>query len=147
MENEVVKNEDMVSAEQVESKAVNGGKLLIGRTPSVWKGKTIHEYYVEMTLKGKEMRARFKPAGSDDVHGYDVMDLVFVGAKEVEFRREVTKQADYATGEVKDKDVYTMCSKDEEGMEYYASIKPYKKSDEDVLKMIIRRFEIMNKAE
>ena len=92
-------------------------------------------YFVSGTVRKKAVKVSLT---APDIGGYEVLDIVFDGAKLVPLYR--------SPFEVKDNDGkvtasgyrYYAVSRDDEGMLYTAQVKPSRKSDQALLEMMIK---------
>lgn len=99
-------------------------------------GKTFYAYFIKGKIRGKEARIALSPP---DVGGYTVLDIVFGNAMQAELVTKPWEIKDEKTGQVTSGMTYAVESHDEDGTVYECAIKPAKKSDKDLLNMLLAR--------
>lgn len=108
-------------------------KLIVSRETYTKEGKEYFAYFVSGEIKGKPVRVNVVP---HDIGGYDVLDIVFIGAKEVtlDIRKLEMKEGE----QVKIIDTFYVVSADENGEIYECPVKAKNKSDKVLLTMLTR---------
>ena len=99
------------------------GKIMVEREPYEKDGKTFQSYFIRGTVRGVDFRVRIVPP---DYGGYTVLDIVYA----------IT---DEKTGRVTKGNSYAVHSEDEDGTVYECKIIPFRKSDKDLLQMLLNK--------
>ena len=108
------------------------------------KKKAWH-YYVEVILRGKAIEVDFVPKGSGDVGGYDLLDQIFNGRREMPLYAKDFKFENNG-GEVVEGVSYE-CFEEVDGFELCIGIKPSKNSDKALMDFALARFKAKQAAE
>ena len=107
----------------------------VEREPFEKNGKTYFGYFVSGEIRGRKIKAGVKPP---DFGGYRVLDIVYAGAKEAELILVPYEIEDEKTGRVSKGYSYAVHSEDEDGTVYECKVRPFRKSDKDMLQMLLR---------
>ena len=97
-------------------------------------GNTYYGYFIRGNVRGIDIRVLVVPP---DFGGYTVLDIVYVGAKAAELVLVPYEIEDEKTGKVSKGFSYAVRSEDEDGTVYECKIKPLRKSDKDMLQMLL----------
>ena len=96
--------------------------------------KEYFAYFVKGNIRGRDVKLSVMP---QDVGGYAVLDIVFNGAMEAELViTPFEMKAD--NGQVIKGNTFSVRSIDEDGTVYECSVKPSRRSDKELLAMLIR---------
>ena len=109
--------------------------ILVERETFEKNGKTYFSYFVQGSIRGKDVKAAVIPP---DKGGYTVLDIVFGNAMAAELMVKPFEIKDDATGKVITGNSFSVVSYDENGETYECSIKPYRASDKAILNMLIK---------
>ena len=110
------------------------GKIMVEREPYEKDGKTFQSYFIRGTVRGVDFRVRIVPP---DYGGYTVLDIVYAGEQEAELVLVPYEITDEKTGRVTKGNSYAVHSEDEDGTVYECKIIPFRKSDKDLLQMLL----------
>ena len=83
-----------------------------------------------------DFRVRIVPP---DFGGYTVLDIVYAGEQEAELVLVPYEITDEKTGRVTKGNSYAVHSEDEDGTVYECKIIPFRKSDKDLLQMLLNK--------
>lgn len=111
-------------------------KIVVEREPFEKNGKVYQNYFIRGSVRGIDIRVLVVPP---DFGGYAVLDIVYVGAKEAELVLVLYEIEDEKTGKVSKGYSYAVRSEDEDGTVYECKIKPFRKSDKDMLQMLLNK--------
>ncbi|MCM1368209.1 MAG: hypothetical protein NC184_05335 [Roseburia sp.] len=115
----------------------NDKTIFVEREAYTKDDKTYFSYFVKGTVRGKDIRIGIIPP---DNGGYTVLDIVFDGAMKAELVLKPYEIRDEKTKKVTKGNSYAVVSKDEAtGMTYECQIKPSRKSDKDLLDMLLKQ--------
>ena len=110
--------------------------LMVSREKFVTKDKKKYwGYHVNGIVRGRNVRVSLT---TSDAGGYEVLDIVFEGVKEVPLWRSPFTVKDNDGKITMSGFRYFAVSQDEEGMIYSAQVKPSRKSDQAMLEMMIK---------
>ena len=109
-------------------------KIMVQRKSFESKGKSYFTYFVNGNIRGKDVEIAVMPP---DFGGYQVLDIVFNGENKAELVIKPYEIKDN-NGNVISGNTYAVRSFDEAGNEYICDIKPFRKSDTALLKMLVR---------
>ena len=109
--------------------------VMVERETYEKNGRTYFSYFIKGNLRGVDFKLGVQPF---DVGGYTVLDIVFNGELQAELVTKPWEIKDEKTGEVNSGLTYSVISYDEDGTVYECAIKPAKKSDKDLMKMLFR---------
>ena len=112
------------------------GKIMVEREPYEKDGKTYQSYFIKGTVRGVDFRVRIVPP---DFGGYTVLDIVYAGEREAELVLVPYEITDEKTGRVTKGNSYAVHSEDEDGTVYECKIMPFRKSDKDLLQMLLNK--------
>ena len=98
-------------------------------------GKDGYSYFIRGNVRGKEVKAGVIPP---DIGGYTVLDIVFGDAMQAELVLKPYEIKDEATGNVISGNTYAVRSADEDGTIYECQVKPARKSDKNLMEMLLR---------
>ena len=111
-------------------------KIMVEREPYEKDGKTFQSYFIRGMVRGVDFRVRIVPP---DFGGYTVLDIVYAGAREAELMLVPYEITDEKTGKVTKGNTYAVHSEDEDGAVYECKILPFRKSDKDLLQMLLNK--------
>ena len=111
-------------------------KIYVEREPYEKNGKTYQNYFIRGNVRGIDIRVLVVPP---DFGGYTVLDIVYVGAQSAELVLVPYEMTDEKTGQVTKGNTYAVRSVDEDGTVYECKIKPFRKSDKDMLQMLLNK--------
>ena len=111
-------------------------KIVVEREPFEKNGKVYQNYFIRGNVRGIDIRVLVVPP---DFGGYTVLDIVYVGAKEAELVLVPYEMTDEKTGKISKGYSYAVRSEDEDGTVYECKIKPLRKSDKDMLQMLLNK--------
>jgi hypothetical protein len=98
-------------------------------------GQEYWSYFVRGTIRGREVKVSLIPP---DKGGYEVLDIVFIGAVKLPLKRTENEMTDDVTKRRTTYLTYTVTGVDENGEIYDTDIKPARKSDKSLLEMLYR---------
>lgn len=98
-------------------------------------GKKGYAYFIRGNVRGVDVKAGVVPP---DVGGYTVLDIVFGGAMQAELVLKPYEIKDDATGNVIAGNTYYVRSVDDDGLVYECQVKPARKSDKNLMDMLLR---------
>lgn len=99
-------------------------------------GKTYYSYFIKGNIRGRDIRVLIVPP---DKGGYTVLDIVFGEEMEAELVLNPYEIKDEGTGRVTKGNSYAVHSEDEDGTVYECKIIPFRKSDKDLLQMLLNK--------
>jgi hypothetical protein len=108
-------------------------KLFVEREEFTSKGKQYFGYVVKGMIRGRDIKVDFVPP---DKGGYEVLDLVFFGAPNVELVMVPFEFKD-DSGKTISGTNYEVQSIDSDGVVYKSAIKPARSSDKSLLDMLL----------
>ena len=115
-----------------EDKQMN--KIKVERETYNKNDKEYFAYFIKGNVRGRDVKLSVVP---QDVGGYTVLDIVFNGAMEAEL---VITPFEMKTdnGQIIKGNTFSVRSIDEDGTVYECSVKPSRRSDKELLAMLIR---------
>ena len=99
-------------------------------------GKTYYSYFIKGNIRGRDIRVLIVPP---DKGGYTVLDIVFGEEMEAELVLNPYEIKDESTGKVIKGNSYAVRTVDEEDEVYECKIVPLRKSDKDLLQMLLNK--------
>ncbi len=97
-------------------------------------GKVYFGYFIKGVVRGTDVKIQVSP---HDFGGYTVLDIVYNGAMEAELKITPFKmKAD--DGSVIEGNTFSVVSYDEDGEIYECPVKPSRRSDKTLMKMLLR---------
>lgn len=109
-------------------------KIKVERETYNKNDKEYFVYFVKGKIRGRDVKLSVMP---QDVGGYAVLDIVFNGAMEAELViTPFEMKAD--NGQVIKGNTFSVRSIDDDGTVYECSVKPSRRSDKELLAMLIR---------
>ena len=99
-------------------------------------GKTYYSYFIKGNIRGRDIRVLIVPP---DKGGYTVLDIVFGEEMEAELVLNPYEIKDESTGKVIKGNSYAVRTVDEDGEVYECKIMPFRKSDKDLLQMLLNK--------
>ncbi len=109
--------------------------IMVERETYEKNGKSYFTYFIKGELRGVEVKVGVQP---HDIGGYTVLEIVFNGGNAAQLVTKPWEIKDEKTGKVNSGMTYAVVSYDEDGTEYECAIKPARKSDKDLLGMLMR---------
>ena len=111
-------------------------KILVERETYEKDGKKFFSYFIKGNVRGKDIRVLIVPP---DYGGYAVLDIVFGEAMSAQLMLVPYEIRDEKTGKVSKGNSYAVHSEDEDGTVYECKIMPLRKSDKDLLQMLLNK--------
>lgn len=111
-------------------------KILVERETYEKDGKKFFSYFIKGNVRGKDIRVLIVPP---DYGGYAVLDIVFGEAMSAQLMLVPYEIRDEKTGRVSKGNSYAVHSEDEDGTVYECKIIPFRKSDKDLLQMLLNK--------
>ena len=96
--------------------------------------KTYFSYFIKGVIRGREVRIAVVPP---DNGGFRVLDIVFDNAMSADLILKPYEIKD-DSGHVLKGNTYAVVSVDENGIDYECAIKPFRKSDQSLMNMLLR---------
>ena len=120
-------------AEKTEAKPEEK-KIKVERETYTKDDKTYFSYFIKGVIRGREVRIAVVPP---DNGGFRVLDTVFDNAMSADLILKPYEIKD-DRGHVLKGNTYAVVSVDENGIDYECAIKPFRKSDQSLMNMLLR---------
>lgn len=118
----------------VPHKRAKGQKFYVEREPYEAKGKTYFSHFMKNKVRGIDFKIQLAPP---DFGGYKVLEIVYGPDNKAELIVKPFEIADPKTGQTITGNTYSIQSVDKEtGEMFECAVKPMKKFDKDLLKML-----------
>lgn len=109
-------------------------KIKVERETYTKDDKTYFSYFIKGVIRGREVRIAVVPP---DNGGFRVLDIVFDNAMSADLILKPYEIKD-DRGHVLKGNTYAVVSVDENGIDYECDIKPFRKSDQSLMNMLLR---------
>ena len=101
-------------------------------------GNSYFPYFIKGVVRGKNIRIQIVPPNNDtDFGGYTVLDIVFGDSNVAELVVTPYEMKD-ERGNIRTGNTYGVRNVDENGEIYECKIKPFRTSDKDLIRMLLR---------
>ncbi len=110
-------------------------KVYVERETYLKDGKSYWSYFIKTIIRGKDVRVAVVPP---DFGGYQVMDIVFGDDNKALLVTKPYEMTDEKTGKIISGNTFGIQNVDEDGEVYECTIQAYRKSDKNLLAMLIR---------